>query len=98
MAPRNNLAKIFAGASYQFSTVSKINKGTVGLKTTSLTGPSRTNFLAALLLFFLFKRNKPMVYSQDIEMAGVEKNEIEEKKNENDQETASVKSDTSQEN
>jgi len=39
-----------------------------------------------------------MVYSQDIEMAGVEKNEIEEKKNENDQETASVKSDTSQEN
>jgi len=46
---QSKIAEIFTGALYQFSTVGKWTEVTVGLKTTSLSGPSRTKFLTALL-------------------------------------------------
>lgn len=44
----NELAKI-CFILYQFSTVRRYTEGTVGLNTTSMTGPSRRKILAVLL-------------------------------------------------
>jgi len=48
--PKTNLLRVLL-VLIQFPTVRNQMEGTVGLKTTSVTGPSRTKFLAVLLIF-----------------------------------------------